>query len=255
MSFRDRFFTPRVARATTSPSAILAAGAGAAVGVLAFANPVGAVLLGAGAYVARVLAAVPGAPTRAGSDVRGLVDPWRSLMTSVLDARHRYDTAIGSIRPGPLRDRLVEVGGRMDTAVDDANRIARAGNTLTEGRKQIDLPAIRQELTTAQGRPRTESTEETVAAIEAQIASAERMDATIADTHDRLRLLDARLDEMVARTVELAATQASTGDLGGLGSEVDDIVAEMESLRQAVEETHDHGIGDIDGPAVPGVQP
>lgn len=255
MSFRDRFFTPRVARATTSPSAILSAGAGAAVGVLAFANPVGAVLLGAGAYVVRVLAAVPRAPTRTGSDVRGLVDPWRSLMTSVLDARHRYDKAIESIRPGPLRDRLVEVGGRMDTAVDDANRIARAGNTLTEGRKQINLPSIRQELELARSAPPTERTGQTIDAINAQIASAERLDRTIADTHDRLRLLDARLDETVTRTVELAATQAESDDASGLGSEVDDIVAEMESLRQAVEETDEHSTGDAAGPAVPGVQP
>ena len=45
MSFRDRFFTPKVARATTSPSAILAAGAGAAVGMLILpVAPVGAVI-------------------------------------------------------------------------------------------------------------------------------------------------------------------------------------------------------------------
>lgn len=237
MSFRDRFFTPRVARATTSPSAILAAGAGAAVGIVAFANPVGPVLLAAGAYAARVLAAVPRAPKTPGTDIRGLVDPWRSVMTSVLDARHRYDKAIASVRPGPLRDRLVDVGNRMDAAVADAGRIARAGNTLTEGRRQIDLPSIRMDLDAARSRPATENTQKTIEAIDAQIASAERLDRTIAETHDRLRLLDARLDETVTRTVELAATQADTGDLGGLGSEVDDIVAEMESLRQAVEET------------------
>jgi hypothetical protein len=59
MAFRDRFLTPRVARAITSPSAIVATGAGAAAGILVGLGPVGAVALGAAALGARVLAAVP----------------------------------------------------------------------------------------------------------------------------------------------------------------------------------------------------
>lgn len=41
----------------------------------------------------------------------------------------------------------------------------------------------------------------------------------------------------MTRTVELAATQADSSDLGGIGPEVESIVSELESLRQAVEET------------------
>lgn len=244
MSFRDRFFTPKVARATTSPSAILATGAGAAIGLLAFTNPLGAVVLGVGAYAARVLAAVPRAPKRTGADIRGLIDPWRSLMQGVIDARRRYDKAIASVRPGPLRDRLVEVGARLDDAVEDAGRIARAGNALSEGRKQIDVPAIQHDLDHARSGPQTERNAQTIQAIEAQMASAERLDRTIADTYDQLRLLDARLDETVTRTVELAVTQADAQAVGGIGTEVESIVSEMEALRQAVEET--------DGPELPG---
>lgn len=241
MSFRDRFFTPRVARATTSPSAILATGAGAAVGILAF-GPVGAVL-GLGAYAVRVLAAVPKAPERPSTDVRNLQEPWRGLMQGVLDARRRYDHAISSVQAGPLRDRLVEVGTRLDAAVDDAGRIARAGNTLSDGRQQIDVDAVRAELDAARAAPRTERSDATIQAISAQLDSAERLDRTIYDTYDRLRLLDARLDETVTRTVELAVIQADAGAVGGIGSEVDAIVSEMESLRLAVEET------DAAGPA------
>lgn len=236
MSFRDRFFTPRVAHATTSPGAIVATGAGASVG-LVVGGPVGAVLGGVLGFAARVLAAVPRAPRRPSADLRGLIDPWRSVMVGMVDARHRFDRAIGPLRPGPLRDRLVEVGTRMDAAVDAAARIARIGNDLSTGRKQIDLPAIRQELDTTRSGPRTERSAATIEALEAQVHSAERLDRTIADTHDQLRLLDARLDETVTRTVELAATQADGGEVAGLGSELDDIVTEMESLRQAVEET------------------
>ncbi len=242
MSFRDRFFTPKVARATTSPSAILAAGAGAAVGMLILpVAPVGAVIGGVAAYAARVLAAVPGAPARPGADVRGLVDPWRSLMNGIIDARHRYDKAIASVRPGPLRDRLVDVGTQLDDAVDDAARIARAGNALSEGRKQIDVPRIRLDLDFAKSSPQSERTTQTIQAIEAQLESADRLDRTIYDTYEQLQLLDARLDETVTRTVEIAVTQVDAQAMGGIGSEVESIVSEMEALRQAVEETDGTG--------------
>src|SRR5690606_15832657 len=57
-SFRDRFLTPRVARAITAPTSILLLGGVAAAGILAGGPIVGAVL-GVGAYAGRVLAAVP----------------------------------------------------------------------------------------------------------------------------------------------------------------------------------------------------
>ena len=67
------------------------------------------------------------------------------------------------------------------------------------------------------------------------------MDSTIADAYDRLRLLDARIDETVTRTVELSVTQTDAESLAGLGDEVDSIVGDMEALRQAVEETRTAG--------------
>lgn len=237
MSFRDRFLTPGVARATTSPSAIVATGVGAAAAILIGLGPIGAVALGVGAYTARVLAAVPKEPKRPGVSPRTLVEPWRGLMQGILDARRRYDQALTSVRPGPLRERLGEVGGRLDAAVDEAWHIASAGNTLSKGRTQIDTDEIRRDLDAASTSPRSERSEQTIRAVQAQLDSAERLDRTIYDTYERLRLLDARIDETVTRTVELSVTQADTSDLGGLDTEVESIVHEMEALRQAVEET------------------
>jgi hypothetical protein len=67
------------------------------------------------------------------------------------------------------------------------------------------------------------------------------MDRTIADAYDRLRLLDARIDETVTRTIELSVTQTDVEALAGLGAEVDSIVGDMEALRQAVDETRAAG--------------
>lgn len=240
-SFRDRFLTPKVARAITSPSAILATGAGAAVGILAFGNPLGAVALGLGAFAVRVLAAVPRAPQRPGVDLRQLQDPWRSLMEEILDANRRFGRAMEGIQPGPLRDRIGDLGDRLGTAVDEAWKTAQAGQALSAARSQIDGGRIHAELAAARSAPPTDRSAQTIAAIEAQLAAAERMDRTIADAYDRLRLLDARIDETVTRTVELSVTQSDADAITGLGHEVDSIVDDMEALRQAVDETRAAG--------------
>ncbi len=236
-SFRDRFLTPRVARAMTSSSAIVAVGAGAAAGILVGLGPVGAVVGGAGAWALRVLAAVPRERRAPTVSPRALTEPWRSLYSGVLDARHRFDDALRGLRDGPLLDRLRGLGDRLDTAVTEAGRIAAAGNSLTGGRARIDTAAVQAELAQVRAGPPGPRAEQTVAALESQLAAAARLDATIADTYDRLRLLDARMDETVTRTVELSVTQGDGADLGGLDTEVDAIVGEMEALRQAVEET------------------
>ena len=59
----------------------------------------------------------------------------------------------------------------------------------------------------------------------------------IGDTDSRLRLLNARLDEAAARTIELSVQASDVAELGGLGDDVDQMVDEMEALRQAIEET------------------
>lgn len=239
-SLRDRFLTPKVARSITSPSAILATGAGAAVGILAFGNPIGAVALGLLAFGARVLAAVPREVGSAQPDVdlRRLKDPWHALMVEILDSRRRFDRAVSGVKKGPLRDRLGDVGERLETAVHEAWKTALAGQELSDARAQIDGGRIHAELAAARRAPETARSGQTIAANEAQLAAAERMDATIADAYDRLRLLDARIDETVTRTVELSVSQTDTDSVSSLGDEVDSIVGDMEALRQAIEETH-----------------
>ncbi len=236
-SFRDRFLTPKVARAITSPSAIVATGAGAAVGILAFGSPIGAVVLAIGAFAARVLAAVPRAPTRSNIDARGLSEPWRELVQDILDARRRFDRTLAGVAPGPLRERLEHLGTRLDRALDEGFRAGSAGHQLSQGRRQIDTSQLLAELQAETNSARTGRSEQRAAAIQAQLDSATRLDRTINDTYDRLRLLDARIDETVTRAVELSVTQQDPAELGGLGAEVESIVGDMEALRLAVEET------------------
>lgn len=239
MTFRDRFYTPQVARAITSPSAILATGAGAAVGIVAGFGVLGAVALGVAAFAVRVLAAVPRRPKSPGGPIspRSLDQPWRGAVEQVQNARRNFDSATRTVAPGPLQERLESMGARLDTAVQEAWRIAQAGHVLTKGRKQIDTTRISSDLGHARTRPASQSRDATIAAMQSQLDSAARLDATIQDTYDRLVLLDARTDEAVARAVELSVSQADESALGALDVDVTNIVGDLESLRQAIEET------------------
>lgn len=235
-SFRDRFFTPKVARTITSPSAILTTGAGAAVGMLV-GGPLAALGAGLAAYVARVLVAVPRSATRAGLDLRGLSDPWHSIMRELSDAANRFDHAVDEVDPGPLRDRLAELGSQISYTLTEALRVARAGQELSDARRQIDGGRLHAELSATRAAPHGAHTAATIAALEAQLATTERMDASIRDLSDRLRLADARLDETVTRAIELSVAQLDAGELAGLGAEVDAVLGEVVALRSALEET------------------
>lgn len=242
LSLRDRFFTPPVARALTSPGGILLAGAGAAVGIVAGLPIAAAAAVGAVAWAGRVAFAIPRNPTKEHIDPFTLQDPWRKFVRDALDARRQFGEALGQADPGPLRDRLAEIADRIDTGVSESWRIARAGQALTDARARIDSNDVSRQLNDLGLPPGTRPTQGsalagTVDALEAQLGTAQRMDAVIVDTRDRLRLLDARLDEAVTRAIELSVRGQRAEDLGSLSDDVDSLVGEMESLRQALDET------------------
>src|SRR6476619_1215320 len=96
LSLRDRFFTPPVARATTSPLAIIAVGAGVSLGIASGAGIIGAAVLGVLAWAGRVAAAIPRAPADARIDPFTLAEPWRRYVTDALQARARFHEAVES---------------------------------------------------------------------------------------------------------------------------------------------------------------
>lgn len=234
-SFRDRFFTRRVATAMTSPSAILLGGAGAAGVILSgIALPV-APVVGIALYAARVAAAME-RKTNHDVDVRSLTDPWRTFVVDAIDARQRYGRALQTASTGPLRDRLGEIARRLDDGVDESWRIARRGMALESALRQLEDPrVVQQRLEHAR---RSGGGKQLEQSLQAQLDSTHRIVGVAQDARRRLQLLDARLDEAVARAVELALSTDDPGAAGGLGSDVDAVVGDMEALRQALEETN-----------------
>ena len=238
---RDQLTTPSVARAMTSPSAIVLAGVGVAVGVAASLPIVAVVGLGAAGWAGRVALAVGRGPRRERIDPFALGEPWRHWVREAVQAQSRFDQVVRGTRPGPFKDRLVEIGDRLAVGVDETWRVARHGQRLREARRRIDVNDVSRQLEAArrdadEAPADASSLARTTEALEAQLASAERMDGVIAETRDRLRLLDARLGEAVARSVELSIQVVDVGQLGGLGADVDDAVDELEALRLALDE-------------------
>jgi hypothetical protein len=241
LSLRDRFFTPPVARAITSPTAILAIGAGAGAGVLLGGGVIGAVIAGLLAWGARVAAAVPRAAKGERVDPFTLSEPWRHYVQDAMQAHKRFQEAVHGARPGPTRDRLAEIDERVSTGVEEVWRIARRGHDLVDARRRLDPDDIRREIAATEanaegGWASEETTERTMEALNAQLSTVERLERVIADADSRLRLLNARLDEAAARTIELSVQSGGASDLGLLGNDVDSMVQDMEALRQAIEE-------------------
>lgn len=236
MALRDRFLTRPVARAIMAPSSILLAGAVTAGALLVPALPVAAAAaIGAAVYGLKVRLAVPREP-KSDIDISQLREPWRSFVVEAMVARKRYQSAVGDARSGPLRNRLVEIGKRLDDGVDETWRIARRGMSLESAMRQLEDPQrVHRRLAEARA---SGGDARIVQSLEAQLASTERITQVAAQARSQLQLLDARLDEAVARAVELSLSADDASALGGLGTDVEAVVGEMESLRQALEETH-----------------
>lgn len=232
-----RVRTPQVARAMFSPSATLLAGAGIAGAIVAGAPIAAAAVVGAAAWAARVALAVPRKPREQRIDANRLHQPWRGFVLDAQDARRRFGVACARTRPGPLQDRLNDLGRRLDDAVQECWRVAQQGDALVSGLSVLDPAGARQELDALAGEPASPSKERAEAALRSQLATFERLNRVGRDAVDRLRALNAQLDESVARAVELSLTAGDSESVSGLSEQVDSVVSEMESLRQALEET------------------
>ena len=231
--------TPKTADAVMAPSAILLAGAGAAAAILGGLPLLAVAGVGVLAYGVRVLSMLPRLRRHSNIDPMSIADPWLSFVREALDAQRRYRKAVAGTSPGPKRDKLVEIGQRVDDGVDECYRIAKRGDALVDAIDNLDAVSARKDLETAKAAARAtpgDAQQGTVAALQAQVDSADRLISVARDAQDKVRLLDARLDEAVARAVELSIRADDVGQLGDVGGDIDGLVNEMESLRVGLEE-------------------
>jgi hypothetical protein len=237
----ERARTPAMARALMAPSSILLAGAGTAAAILAGVPLAAAAVVGAVAWAGKVAWSMPRKVKRPNMNPATVKEPWRSLVRQTVKAEDRFNETVRSTRHGPLRDRLAELSAQVSVAVDASWQIAQRGDSLDAAVRELDansiaaeLAAREEELRRSPGRPQLEAT---VAALRRQWESAQRVADVARDALDRLRRLNAQLNETVARAVELSLGPADVDALQPLGADIDGVVTELESLRLALEES------------------
>jgi hypothetical protein len=238
----ERVRTPAVARAITSPSALLLAGAGMSAAILGGLPLAAAAVVGGLAWVGRVALAIPRG--RAGDRIEPsrVSDPWRHFVIDAQQAQARFDRTVRQCQDGPIKERLATIGRRIADGVNECWRIARQGDVLQDALRALDrdeieagLASVSRELANASGN-REASLQRTRDALLAQAKSYDRLSSVWQDTRDRLEVLNAQLDEAVARAVELSVRTGDISELNPLTADVESLVDELESLRLGLEE-------------------
>lgn len=242
MAALERSPTPGLARAATRPLAVVAGGSAVGLGLVA-GLPLGAVAgVGALAYAAGAalsLARRRGPPRPERIDPFTVGETWRRHVRGALQAQARYHRAVGSVAPGPLRERLEEIGRRVDEGARECWRIAQRGDALDDAVSALGvvragdrLAAAGKDCSGADG-----AEDAVVRSLQAQVATAERLTAAATEARQRLAVLASRLDEAVATAVELSMRPGSEADGSQLGSDVDRLVDDLAALRSALQET------------------
>ncbi len=233
MAWRDRFFTPKTARAILSWRLLLGAAAGIAAGLLGVPI-VASIAVGVGIYLGSVAVAMPRAPKVAAIDPFTVGEPWRHFVKDAQRARQQLLATVRETPAGPLHDRLASIATRLDGGLQQGWQIAKRGHDIDAAVKRLDPTRLRSKRSTLQGKPdRSADLDQALASVDDQLATADRLKELSASTADRLRLTQTRLDELVARAAEVSIGSTSTDVFA---SEVDDLVVELESLRLAVQE-------------------
>jgi hypothetical protein len=236
MGFRDRFYTPKTARAILSWRLLVGVGVGVAVTVagLPLAAAVG---LGVAVYAGTVVRAMPSGPKPVSIDPFTLSEPWRQLMQQAQGAGRKLRSTVAGVHDGPLQKTLHGIAAQLERGLIEAWEVAKRGDEIDDAVRRLDPTALRSKLVTLQQRAEVEPSPEADAAVtsvQRQIESAERLKKQSADTAASLRLTQTQLDELVARASEV---QIGTIDTASYQRDVNDLVIKLEALHQAVEET------------------
>ncbi|MEP7203611.1 MAG: hypothetical protein ABI894_13435 [Ilumatobacteraceae bacterium] len=163
-----------------------------------------------------------------------LSEPWRRSISAAQSSQRRYREIVASTPAGPLRSNMESITRQVQRAVEECWLIARRGDELDSALKRLDSASLQARLDIA-------TDDATRSSLQAQLDSAQRIRATRDDTDQRLRLLNTRLGELLAHAAEVSVGADATGELG---SAVDDVVTQLESLRLAVEDINNPRPGD-----------
>ena len=227
MSFHDRFHTPKTAKAILSWRILL--GIGVLAGSMLFGiSPAISIALGVVAYSASVAAAMP-RDGRIRIDPFTVQEPWRQFVQGAQRSAVKLHQIVEGVSAGPVQVRMASIVAKLDRGLDDTWQIARRGHDIDQAVHRIDPTALRSKLATLQQQGATDA----IASVEGQLESVDRLKAQSTKMANTLRLAQTRVDELVARAAEAGV---GAGDTDAYEHDVEDLVVELEGLRQAIQE-------------------
>ena len=162
-----------------------------------------------------------------------LSEPWRRSVSAAQSAQRRYKEIVAATPAGPLRSNMESITRQVQRGVEECWFIAKRGDELDAALNRLDSVSLRTRLEQS-------SDDATRASLQAQLESAQRIRTTRDSTDQRLRLLNTRLGELLAQAAEVSVGADTTGDLG---SAVDDVVTQLESLRLALDDVNNPRLG------------
>lgn len=236
---------PSVARAAASPTAVVMAGVGVALGEAAHWGLPVAIVLGAVGYGGRLAwaavhrqMALRGRRGRRSSrvDPWSVGEPWRAYMVRALDARKSFRQLSNECPPGPVADYLSASLPKLDAAVHDQWSLARSGAALSgaPGRPQKvadELEEAQRALRHVSGADRRQL-EVKESALASQLRSLRQMEAVGTEISARLSALVSQLESVVASAGELVATASASGaGLYALSAELDALVRALDEAK------------------------
>ena len=149
-----------------------------------------------------------------GIDPFELRQPWRRPVQEALQAQARYQRAVSGVAAGPLRERLDDVGRRIEEATLECWRVARRGESLEDAVSALDGVGTRAPTDVA---------------------------AKVAEAHEQLARLEAALGQAAATAVALSTRNAASTEAAVLGDDVDRLVNDLVALHSALDEVSGRG--------------
>ena len=155
---------------------------------------------------------------------------WAPPVADAVAARQRWQQLVAGLREGPVRDRLTELGQRVDEGVAAVWETVLGAVEAERVASGLDVERVTDDYKRVKRDPAADPA--LVEAMSARFQSVQRVLNALDDTDARLRLLDARLGAAVARGAEVALA-AGTGS-EELGAELDSVVGELGALRDSL---------------------
>lgn len=154
-----------------------------------------------------------------------------AVVDQAMACARRYRSLV-EVRPdGPLRDRIAEIGGRVDAGVLAVYETALRARRLDDVALTLDPSAVTAAYKDAR---RRDASPELVESHRVRFESVQRILNARDEIDGRLELLEARLEATVARVAELALEPAA--DLDAVEADLAEVTGELTALRAGLDE-------------------